>query len=91
MLSIQFGGRRRLWISSIACTHYVKYYIDMKTAFTYNQNGVKSSCDMYRNIKGVHYTQWTSNPSEFAKEKQIAKEKGLKTKIIKGELFVEKR
>lgn len=45
---------------------------------------------MYRNIKGVHFVQWTSNPADFEKEKQYAKEKGLKTKMINGELFIEK-
>lgn len=63
----------------------------MKTSFRYNSNGVKNSSDMYRNIKGIFYTQWTSNPSEFAKAKEDFKAKGLKTRIIKGELFVEKR
>ena len=61
----------------------------MKTTFTYNQNRVKNSCDMYRNIKGVHYTQWTADTSAFEEGKEYAKSKGLKTKIINGELFME--
>ena len=60
-------------------------------AFKYNNCGVKNSCDMYRNIKGVHFIQWTSDPSAFEEEKSKAKEKGLKTRIIKGELFIEKK
>ena len=62
-----------------------------KPTFKYNNNGVKSSCDQYRNIKGVHYICWTSDPSVFEEEKKWAKERGLKTKIIKGELYVEKK
>lgn len=62
-----------------------------KTGFKFNNYGVKSSCDMYRNIKGVHYVQWTSNRDEFEKEKKYASEHGLKTKIINGELFIEKK
>lgn len=65
----------------------------METKPTYRKNsyGVKSSSDMYRNIKGVHYVQWTSNPGDFAKYTEEAKNDGLKTKIIKGELFVEEK
>lgn len=62
-----------------------------KPTFKFNNNGVKSSSDLYRNINGVHYVCWTSNPSEFANEIAIAKEQGLKTKIIKDELFIEKK
>jgi len=54
-----------------------------------NENGVKSSCNMYRNINGVHYQQWTYETEKFECEKQIAKSLGLKTKIIQGELFRE--
>jgi len=61
-----------------------------KPTFSYNNYGVKSSCDTYRNIGGVHYTQWTSDPGEFKKSIIEAKANGLKTKIIKGELYVEK-
>lgn len=63
----------------------------MKTSFRYNSYGVKSSCDMYRNIKGVHYVHYTSNPADFEEAKKTAKEEGLKTKIIKGELFIEQK
>ena len=62
-----------------------------KPTFRYNNNGVKSSSDQYRNIKGVHYICYTSNPSIFEEVKKESKEKGLKTKIIKGELYVEKK
>jgi len=54
-----------------------------------NQYGVKDSCYMYRNIKGVRYEQLTADTSQFVKEKLEAKAKGLKTRIIVGELFVE--
>ena len=58
-----------------------------------NNNGFKDSCDCYRNImiKGVKtkFIQWTQNPDEFENEKQYAKNKGLKTRIINGELFIE--
>lgn len=63
----------------------------MKPTFKLNNNGVKSSCDMYRNIKGVHFIQWTSDPSKFDEEKMKAKEQGLKTRIIMGELFIESK
>jgi len=61
-----------------------------KPSFKFNSNSVKSSSDQYRNIKGVHYICYTSNPLEFDKVRAEAKEKGLKTKIIKGEMFIEK-
>lgn len=55
-----------------------------------NQYGVKASSDMYRNIKGIHFIQLTSNPLEFENAKAEAKAKGLKTRMIQGELFIEK-
>ena len=47
--------------------------------------------DTYRNIGGVHYSHETSDPSNFEKAMIEAKEKGLKIKMIKGELYVEKK
>ena len=63
----------------------------MKIKFSFNQHGVKDSINMYRNIKGVFYIQQTSDQNLFTEERKKAKEKGLKTRIIAGELFVEKR
>ena len=63
----------------------------MKKSFNFNRYGVKESTDQYRNIKGVHFIHWTSDTSIFAKEKSLAKIKGLKTRIIKGELYIEKK
>lgn len=54
-----------------------------------NNFNVKYSIDCYRNIKGVRYEHYTSNPDEFAEVKQVAKELGLKIRTIKGELFRE--
>lgn len=62
-----------------------------KPTFRYNNNGVKSSCDQYRNIKGVHYIHYTSNPLMFEQIKSEMKEKGRKIKMIKGELYVEEK
>jgi len=60
-----------------------------KKPFRFNNNGVKDSCDMYRNIKGVHYEQLTADGGLFEELKAEAKSKGLRTKIIVGELFIE--
>lgn len=54
-----------------------------------NQYGVKNSCDMYRNIKGVRYEQATADSSQFETVKLEAKNKGLKTRMIVGEMFIE--
>jgi len=62
-----------------------------KPTFSYNNYGVKSSMDTYRNIGGVHYSHEASDPSTFEKVIIEAKEKGLKIKMIKGELYVEKK
>jgi hypothetical protein len=62
----------------------------MKPSFKYNSNGVKYSSDQYRNIKGVHFSHWTSDTSEFEEAKKIAAESGLKVRIIRGELYMEK-
>lgn len=39
---------------------------------TRNENGVKSSCNMYRTINGIEFEHWTSDPmltvKEWAKE-----------------------
>ena len=60
-----------------------------KPVFKYNSHGVKSSCDQYRNIKGIHYQQWTYRTEDFTEEQAIAKDLGLKTRIINGELYRE--
>ncbi len=65
--------------------------MNTKPTFKLNNYGVKASSDMYRNIKGVHYTHFTSNPSEFSKAKESASNGGLKKKNIKGELFIESK
>jgi len=62
-----------------------------KPTFSYNNYGVKSSKDTYRNIGGVHYSHETSDTSNFEEAMIEAKEKGLKIKMIKGELYVEKK
>ena len=61
----------------------------MKSAFKYNNNGVKDSIDQYRNIKGIHYECWTSDNNIFEQEKAKAKELNLKCRVIKGELYME--
>jgi len=62
---------------------------EMKPTFKFNTYGVKSSCDQYRNIGGVHYANWTADTGIFEEEKGKAKKAGLKYKIIKGELYLE--
>lgn len=62
-----------------------------KPTFTKNNYGVKSSSDTYRNINGIHFRHLTSDPSLFEEEKVKAKNNGLRTKIINGELFIEKK
>ena len=61
----------------------------MKPRFYYNQKGVKDSLYQYRNINGIHYKCWTSDTTIFEEEKRKAKEKGLKYRIIKDELYIE--
>ncbi len=61
----------------------------MKPVFKFNAYGVKSSCDQYRNIGGVHYANWTADTGRFEVEKKKAKEAGLKYRIIQGELYLE--
>lgn len=65
--------------------------METKPTFKKNNYGVKSSCDMYRNINGIHYIHYTSNPDDFEKVKAEAKKDGLKTKMINNELFIEKK
>lgn len=62
-----------------------------KPTFRQNSYGIKSSSDMYRNIKGVHYIHATSNSDLFNEVREEAKKEGLKTKLIKDELFIEKK
>ena len=62
-----------------------------KPTFIYNNYRVKSSIDTYRNIGGVHYSHETSDASNFEEAMIEAKKKGLKIKIIKGELYIEKK
>jgi len=63
--------------------------MNSKPSFKYNKNGLKDSCNQYRNINGIHYEQWTSDNTIFEEEKRKAKELGLKTRIIKRELYRE--
>lgn len=63
--------------------------METKPTFKLNNYGVKASSDMYRNIKGVHYKHLTADGLMFEQYKAEAKAGGLKTKIIKGELFIE--
>lgn len=65
--------------------------METKPTFRQNNYGVKSSSDIYRNIKGIHYVHFTSNPANFSQAIEDAKIEGLKTKIIKDELFIEKK
>jgi hypothetical protein len=62
-----------------------------KPTFKYNKNNVKASSDMYRNINGIHYVHYTSDPSEFEDAKMEAIYMGLKTIIIKGEMLIEEK
>jgi hypothetical protein len=61
-----------------------------KSRFVYNQSGVKSSCDCYRNINGIHYECWTSDNARFNEFIVLAKKEKLKYKIIKYDLFIER-
>lgn len=60
---------------------------------TRNENGVKDSTNCYRNIKlkgiKVFFEHWTSDPSNFESERKTAKNEGLRTRIINGELYRE--
>ena len=60
-----------------------------KIPFEFNKYGVKDSCFQYRNINGVHYQCYASDPETFDGVIKEAKEKGLRYKIIKGELYLE--
>lgn len=51
--------------------------------------GLKQSSDQYRNIKGIHYTLFTSDPSIFCQVKKESKDKGLKTIVISNQLYIE--
>lgn len=61
----------------------------MKPISNFNTHGVKDSCNQYRNIKGKHYICMTSDPNLFEEVRREAKEKGLSTRIIKGEIYLE--
>lgn len=49
----------------------------------------KHSTEIYRTIKGVKFTQETSNPDEFERLKNECKEKGLRFRIVNGEFLKE--
>ena len=51
----------------------------------------KQSYKMYRNIKGVRFIQWTSDPSYFEQSKKEARKNNLKFRIINNEFFVENK
>ena len=61
-----------------------------KPTFKYNIHGIKSSSDTYRNINGVHFAHYTSNPVLFDKIKVESKKLGVKVRIINQEIYVEK-
>ncbi|CDV96336.1 Hypothetical protein DPCES_5338 [Desulfitobacterium hafniense] len=61
----------------------------LKPTFKFNSDGVKSSCDQYRNIDGIHYECYASDPGTFDEVRAEAKQKGLKCRMIKGELYRE--
>lgn len=51
-----------------------------------NHFGVKNSCDLYRNIEGELWVQWTS---EWVTERAFEYRKnGIGARVIKGELFI---
>jgi len=54
-----------------------------------NQFGLKDSSDQYRNIYGIRYECWTADQSEFEVEKSKARELGLRTRVIQGQLYRE--
>lgn len=56
-----------------------------------NALGVKDSINQYRNIGGVFFRCWTSDPSTFEAERTEAKRLGLKTRMINGELYREEK
>jgi hypothetical protein len=56
-----------------------------------NKHNLKDSYDKYRNIGGVHFESWTSDPAVYEDERQKAKAEGLKVKVIAGELYREKK
>ncbi len=62
----------------------------MKPTFRYNSSGVKSSIDQYRNINGIHYICWTSDPEAIPDFKQYCKALSIKYRVAGGELYVEK-
>jgi hypothetical protein len=53
-----------------------------------NVSGFKNSCEKYRIIQGIRYTQWSYDTVQFDNLKAEAKKQGLKTRIIAGELFI---
>jgi len=65
--------------------------MDLKPKYNRNKYGLKSSCDCYRNIKGVHYENYSSDTSPGAYKQYIdeCKQLGLKWKIIKNEFYRE--
>ncbi len=52
---------------------------------------LKLSANQYRNIKGTHFICWCFNSNEFAAEKAKCRALGLKTRIIDGQLYIEKK
>jgi len=63
----------------------------MKPTFRYNKYGIKDSFDQYRNIGGVFFEFYSADQSTFAAIIEEAKRLGLKTRIIKHELYREKK
>jgi len=56
-----------------------------------NKHGVKDSCNQYRNINGVFYECYATDPCNFEAAIKECNELGLKYKIIKTQLFRERK
>jgi len=48
---------------------------------------LKLSINQYRNINGLKFKCWTSNPAEFEELKKECKEQGLKFRIIDNQFY----
>lgn len=47
----------------------------------------KQSPKQYRNIDGVRFEHYASDPSEFKEIKYSLKLQGIKTRVVKGQLY----
>lgn len=52
---------------------------------------LKQSTEQYRNIQGVKYLHYTSDPAEFQNCKKECKEQGLRYRIIDHQFYKESK